>query len=80
MNAEFLSLWVKFWAVIFWLSLPAMAFILLKIISMERRYWKRRNQLKKDLHFPGMQSTRELYKSRLKELGIKFDDKFYEKN
>lgn len=80
MNPAFLSLWEKFWTITFWLSLPAMAFILWRIIVMEKKYWKRRRQLQKDLHFPEMESTRTFLKPTLKERGIKFDDKFYEKN
>ena len=80
MNPIFLSLWEKFWSLIFWMSLPAMAVILWKIVSIESRYWKRKKQIQKDLHSPEMESTRQWLKPRLKEHGIKFDDKFYEKN
>jgi len=77
---DFLDLWQKFWVIVFLLSLPLMGFLVWQLILMERKERRLKKKIQRDLHFPGMEETRAFLKPRLKKLGIKVDDRHYEKN
>ncbi len=75
-----MSLTDKFCWIIFGTTFITTLFLFWRVFVMERKTHKLKQQIQKDLHFPGMEATRQFFKPHLKKYGIKIDDKHYEKN
>ena len=50
------------------------------LIFPGRKLTKRIKQIERDVHSPGMEDVRNLFKPLLKKLGIQIDDKHHERN
>lgn len=75
-----LQFWQRFNLALPWISLPLIAIALWLFVSTDRKYEKRRGQLKKELHFPGMEWVRDFLKPFLKKHNIESDGKQHERN
>lgn len=66
--------------VLFLVTLPLIGFIAYRIIIMKKRSQTLKKKIKKDVHSPGMEDIRQLFKHQLKRHDIDADDNLHEKN
>ena len=50
------------------------------IFRIEKKYKTRKNEIKEIINAPGMEDVKKLFKSKLEEHGIDYDDKKHEQN
>ena len=79
-SKQFLNFYGQLWSILLILALLASIVTIWKIFVMLIKSHKIEKLIEKIYHSAGMKDIRHFHKRALKGLGIKIDDKHYEKN
>ena len=79
-SPEVLRFWQDAYKLLFFISIPLTLFIAYQFFKMIRELEAKKKALSRDLHSPGMEDVRFLFKKSAEKLDIEIDDKHHENN